>query len=191
MCCLSGCRHSIKFWCIEISVEAQNPIYNRKESCLSVCLFVCMYCMLGQAYLHLPGSDLCRIWLAHAESRQIDREAVVFFRSSLETTRFLPSKLASTRARISLERRVGSPPNVNYPFSTSNGRHGACRLLPATTKKAIYFYYIRVFKMHNPPLARIHASNSCYVRYACFPQRQQRLSSDDVQRDCRNGDVSY
>ena len=56
--------------------------------------------------------------------------------------------LASARARISLERRILSPPNLDCPFPTSYGTRCACRLLWATLGNGRYFADIRVLKKY-------------------------------------------
>ena len=65
-------------------------------------------------------------------------------------------------------------------------------------KKRRYLSYIQVKKrryfVSYPSLekrqsfASLRPSKSCQVRYTCSPQHQQCLRSDNVQRDCRNGE---
>ena len=64
---------------------------------------------------------------------------------------------------------------------------GVCR---ATPQRVRHFClgYIRVLKKRPQSFVRLLTSKSCHIRYTCSPQRQQRLRSDDVQRDSRNGE---
>ena len=113
-------------------------MYIVKESCLSLCLYVtCAFvCKTGS-----PGKASHRQLnlLVHPESMQLDTEIVVVFRTSIGTTQFLPIKPTLTLARISLERRIGSPSNLNCLFLTLEGTRGLCQLLQVTSKKARYF----------------------------------------------------
>ena len=69
-------------------------------------------CPYVLAYLQNGDSQRHRILLAHAEPTMVDSEGVVVFQISIGMTLFLLIERASTRARISLQRRIGSPPNV-------------------------------------------------------------------------------
>ena len=103
-----------------------------KEMCLSACLSV-------GAFLKDGESDLDRIWLAHAEFINVESETVVAFLTSPTPTPFPPIALASARARISPERQIVSPPNLDCPFPTLDGTRRACRLLRATPANGRYF----------------------------------------------------
>ena len=79
---------------------------------------------------------------------------------------------------------MGSPPNLNNPFLTSDGTLGACRLLWATSTKQDILHISGSCKRLR--LAVTHFEIPCYVQYAYSPQRQQRLRSGDDQRDGQN-----
>ena len=54
-------------------------------------------------------------------------------------------------------------------------------------KGKIFFSISRSLKICLHSFAHVCTLNRCQVPYTCSPQWQQRLQSDDVQRDCRNG----
>ena len=78
--------------------EVQSCISVYKEE-LSVCL--CESLHTWPHDLRRPSSDLRQIWPAHAETKKVEIEAVVVYRTSSAMTRFLADRTCLRHAKIS------------------------------------------------------------------------------------------
>ena len=120
---------------------------------LSVGLCVCLARRISAEFgSRVPNLYACRLTVKLSSSSR-----VVSGRRS-----FLGIESASSRAQISLEGRIGYPPNINWPFLMVRTE----RLLRLTSKKQDVLPYPGLQKY---AYLRVRASNTCHVRYACRP----------------------
>ena len=83
--------------------------------------------------------DIARVWNVRTVCVRVRACVSLCRRGSPDLSRehdFLLIETAFICRRISQERCIGSPPNMNCLFLTSDGTRGACRLLRATSIEA-------------------------------------------------------
>ena len=142
-----------------------------KERCLSVCLSVCPYV---RASLEDGGSDLGRIWLAHAEFINLESETVIIFLTSPTTTPF-PADRARFRSRANIS---GTPNRISAEFTLpvlDVGRHApSVSFIAGDAGKRRYFANIRVLKKY------------AHIRLPVYDRRRAAVFDAPVPRNASN-----